>query len=494
MLAWVKQVVVIVLALGAPLMAWSGEPAPFRIAATEFSSASLRFSGDRVGLLAAGHDALVARLDLIMNARDHINLQYYIYQNDRSGRLIARALLQAADSGVKVRILLDAIHGEDDDMMEALNQHPNIEARRFNPFRWRQMRLLESVLAFSRVNRRMHNKQITADGGRAIVGGRNIGDAYFGTGETSYFADLDVLVEGNTVKELEVVFDEYWRHHRSKPVHRFTSSGHKKLDALRRSFVAQQQEDDAAMRPLLQRSNYVEMRERGAALPYQCPVAVMADKPEFKEDEESKSEVADGLSYYLNETEKEILLISAYFVPGKEGMKALRQARERQVNIQVLTNSLASTDVPAVHGGYSYYRKTLLQEGVQLWEMKPEAGPRERQHFSLRSNAQASLHTKAYVFDERYLFIGSFNMDPRSAVLNTEMGLMFDCPVLVRDFMEGVSVLMPEMAWKVGISDKGKLLWRDANQLTHEGKEPQAGFWRRSKVWWLQRLPMEGSL
>lgn len=472
-----------------------GEDAPLREPSAT-AAPDLQFSPNRALLLAAGHDALMARLDIVARARQRIDMQYYLYHNDRAGRLLARAMLQAADRGVKVRILLDDIHGSDDDIAEALNQHPNIDIRRFNPFRWRQLRLLETVLAFSRVNRRMHNKQLTVDGELSIVGGRNIGDEYFGTGEGSTFADLDVLVQGPAVRELVEVFDAYWDNPRSKQRYRRTAAGHAKLDALVARMAEQLRADEALLAPVLARSRYAEAQERGDALPYACPAAVLADRPEQKEVGRAESDVVDGLSRYLRDAGSDLMLVSAYFVPGKGGMKELQAARERQVVVTVLTNSLASTDVMAVHAGYSRYREVLLEAGIQLWEMKPEADLRERRHFSIGGSSQASLHTKAYVFDQRYLFIGSFNLDPRSAVLNTEMGLMFDCPAMVRDFRASMATLLPGMAWQVFLDKGDGLRWVDRAQAREEdlGDEPLAGFWRRAGVWWLKRLPIEGNL
>ncbi len=486
---------VLLMALAAQASGSNPDGSPL-LPAAALATPDLHYTENAAQPLAAGHDALAARLDIIARARHSIDMQYYLYHNDHSGRMLARAVLRAAERGVKVRILLDDIHGSDDDIAEALNQHPLIEIRRFNPFRLRQLRMLETVLAFSRVNRRMHNKQLTVDGRLSIVGGRNIGDEYFGTGDGSTFADLDVLVEGPAVEELVEVFNEYWSNPRSKLLHPRSAGRRDKLDALIEETAGQLQQDDELLRPLLARSAYAQARARGEPLPHLCQTAVLADRPEQKQDGRTESDVVNGLSAYLQSARKDIMLVSAYFVPGKAGMQELLEARQRQVDVLVLTNSLASTDVAVVHAGYSRYRKPLLEGDIQLWEMKPEPDPRERRHFSLGGSSLASLHTKAYVFDRRYLFIGSFNLDPRSAVLNTEMGLMFDCPKMASEFRDGMTRLLPEMAWQVYLDKNAKLRWVDISMAREHvyDNEPMAGFWRRTGVWWLRLLPIEGNL
>lgn len=468
--------------------------------APAWKAPALTFTPNRMVPLLVGNDALVARLDIVEHASRSIDLQYYIYHNDRAGRLLAHALLRAADRGVKVRALIDDIHSDDDQLVDALNAHPNIELRHFNPFRLRKLRMLEVMLSFNRVDRRMHNKQLTVDGRYSIVGGRNIGDEYFGTSEDSDFADIDVLVEGPVVAELEHVFEEYWISPRSKLLSKQAEEKYKpELEALRAQLGKQLREDEAKLFPVLEKSPYVLARLDGLTLATECQTAVLADSPEQKDEDASshdnpQSHVGEGLMGYLTGSDKDALLMSAYFVPGKFGTHELVKLRERGVRVEVLTNSLASTDVGAVHAGYSRYRKTLLAAGAELWEMKPLLDARAS-HFSMGGSSHASLHTKAYVFDERYFFVGSFNLDPRSAVLNTEMGLLFDCPDVARRLRAGVTAALPDTAYRVYL-EKGELRWEEQtdNGPVVYDKEPKTGFWKRSKVWWLKLLPIEGEL
>lgn len=480
-------------ALGGVAMAAEGSDEPGKLV----------FTPNRMLPLILGQDALLARLDMMEHAQKTIDLQYYIYHNDRSGRLLAHAMLRAADRGVRVRALIDAIHGDDDKLVDALNAHPHIEIRHFNPFRMRKLRLLELMLSFNRVDRRMHNKQLTIDGEFSIVGGRNIGDEYFGASEESDFADLDVMVAGPVVPELEAVFEEYWASPRTELLSKDAEKKYgEQLALLREQLDAQLREDEEKLLPLLVDAPYAKARMDGLRPYAECPTAVLADSPEEKDEKQSsrenpKTHVGENLMHYLQEAQSDVLLLSAYFVPGKLGTQEMLVLRSRGVNVSALTNSLASTDVTAVHAGYSRYREALLKAGVELWEMKPVLDAPRVKNLSMAGSSRASLHTKAYVFDRRYLFIGSFNLDPRSAVLNTEMGLLFDCPAVAARLRDGVAAALPDIAWRSYLDAKGDLRWEerrdDADALVYD-KEPDAGFWRRSAVWWLGLLPIEGEL
>lgn len=491
------RMALLLLALTAAVAAGeTAAPEPL-VAGGHETAAALRFSNNKVRLLAAGPDALAARLDIIAQASKSIDLQYYIYHNDRSGRLLTEALLRAADRGVKVRALLDDIHGNSDDFIEALNHHPGIEVRHFNPFRFRNLRLLETILAFGRVDRRMHNKQLTVDGFYSVVGGRNIGDEYFGTSDESAFADLDVLVAGPVVKELVDVFEEYWVSPRSKHLsEKHEDINDKDLLALRAQLVEQLQSDAGPLRSALAASAYVQARKNGDIAPQECQAAVLADRPEQKVDANASTDVGMKLGQYLRDASDDVFLMSAYFVPGKEGTAELTAVMRKNVKLLVLTNSLASTDVTAVHAGYSRYRRELLAAGGDLREMKPLFDKKANPQMASLGSSNASLHTKAYVFDRRYIFVGSFNLDPRSASLNTEMGLLFDCPLLAAPLRQTMEQVLPQMAYRVYLDAEDELRWDDVRggSVSVYAKEPKAGFWRRSAVWWLKLLPIEGEL
>jgi putative cardiolipin synthase len=457
---------------------------------------ALLYSSNRVQPLLAGQDALAARLDIVEHAQNSIDIQYYLYHDDRAGRLLSAALLRAADRGVKVRMLVDDIHGVDGRLMRILDAHPNIEVRCYNPFQMKNWRVLEMLLDFHRVDRRMHNKQLTVDSELSIVGGRNIGDEYFGSSDELAFADLDVLVQGPVVLGLENSFEAYWRSPRSKKIDRHSEAHkQKELAGLRQRLAAMVEQDGPALSRQIDDSAFMQARKDGEVLRQECQAAMLADSPE-KGGAVENSAVARGIAQTLRNAQKDVLLLSAYFVPGEKGSEELEAARQHGVAVKVITNSLASTDVVAVHAGYVPYRKRLLEAGVELWEMKPVLAKKGRHHFSMRPSSRASLHTKAYFFDQRYLFIGSFNMDPRSAALNTEMGLLFDCPELAVPLEQDFMGVLPEIAYRVFLDKNQHLRW---DEKETEGdkvykSEPRAGYWRRNAVWWLKWLPLEREL
>lgn len=466
------------------------------VAAFDGVEAALHYTQNKVQPLFSGEDALAARLNLIEHARQRIDLQYYLYHDDRAGRFLGEALLRAADRGVQVRVLIDDMHGADNRIMQALNQHPRIEVRRYNPFRLRSFHFLESVLAFDRVDRRMHNKQLTVDAERSIVGGRNIGEEYFGVSTEVTFADLDVLVEGPAVNDLEQVFEAYWNSKKSKILDKHAEErNEKKLKELRIRLHEAMAMDGAELNDLVAASAFTTMAAAGGVLQQECPTAVLSDSPDRKSSV-NRSAVARRIAQQLRLSQKDVVILSAYFVPGDKGAEAFTAALDHNVGVEIITNSLASTDVTAVHVGYQRYRELLLQAGARVWEMKPVLEKKSRWHFAFGGSKNASLHTKAYLFDQRYLFIGSFNMDPRSAALNTEMGLLFDCPALAQPLVHGLQELLPDLAYRVYLNADGAIRWEETDDgVVHVfDHEPRAGFWRRSAVWWLQWLPIESEL
>lgn len=452
-----------------------------------------RVSLNRVQPLYTGRDALAARLDLVEHAEQSVDFQYYIFHADNAGKLLADALLRAADRGVKVRGLVDDMHGSDNRLLKALNAHPNIEIRHYNPFYLEQAHFLELLLDLGHVDRRMHNKQLTVDGRYSIVGGRNVGDEYFGGNQDLAFTDLDVLVAGPAVAELERIFADYWTAPYSKQ--RGRSLDPDKVRDLRLKLADWAEDERSPLLADLYRSAYMQAREEGQLLTQACPTSVLADSPGKVASPRPDSEIARQLSRHLQEARGDVLLVASYFVPGENGADILEAVAGRQVNVEVLTNSLASTDVAAVHAGYKRYRSDLLKAGVGLWEMKPQRLPRHWPHFSLGSS-RASLHTKAYFFDRRYLFVGSFNLDPRSRSLNTEMGLLFDCPALAGSMREALGAVLPDLAYRVYLNGDDALRWEDRSPertRIYTG-EPHAGLWRRFLVWCLQWLPIESQL
>lgn len=458
--------------------------------------------------VAAISDAAIAfavRADSARAAERSLDLQYYIWRGDLTGRLLAHEALRAADRGVKVRLLLDDVYAPGRErLLAALDGHPRIQVRLFNGARWRIFgRLglpLELLFGGWHLNRRMHNKAWIADGCLAVVGGRNLGDEYFGMGPRGgiSFRDLDLLIAGPAAAQAAQVFNRYWASPLARRATGLSAAAEAKggLAALRQSLAA------AAALPeaqglLAMLSGPAQERLRlslAAAAP--GAIKVVADPPEkarrglgARKRARAAGGIAAEIADALRLARREVLLLSPYFVPGQAGLALLRDLRGRGVRVSVVTNSLAATDVVAVHGGYAKYRRPLLEAGVELFELKPRF-PAE--HASLIGSRGAALHTKAFVVDGALAFVGSFNLDPRSAALNTEMGAYVRHPAVAAQVAdEHARLAAPALSWQVAW-DGGALGWRDGARMLR--REPMAGRWRRALAWLVQRLPVEEQL
>ena len=462
-------------------------------------------------LLTRSTNALMSRVALADHAQHALDLQYYIFDNDATGRLVAQRLLAAADRGVRVRLLVDDINaGEAIDMFDALDTHPNIEVRLFNPFATKKpflfSRATQFLLDAHRLNRRMHNKSFIMDGNVAIVGGRNIGDAYFDAGDGTSFRDLDLIAIGPVVKQASQAFDEYWNCDAAYPVKAFGGkhADHYELARLRvdlahdaRTFAR----SDYAQATLDELPNGASADRPGKW--FWGPATLVADQPEKIEAGRDQPQLRIGpdIKALTDGAQHELLLISPYFVPGDSGTQYLAALAARGVTVKVLTNSLASNDEPAVYSGYSHYRRALLEGGVQLYELRPAAGAAQPATAGGTSSG-VSLHAKAIVVDRQQVFIGSMNMDARSKLLNTEMGLIVDCPPLaaaVTEFFD--TATLPASAWHVvlkadGSAHGGVMQWQasDAGKLVSYDHDPGATISRRIEVEMLKLLPLESLL
>ncbi|WP_148716993.1 phospholipase D family protein [Chitinolyticbacter meiyuanensis] len=463
--------------------------------ARKLSDAHAELSG--IYPLEHGRDALIARLALAMTAEKTLDLQYYIWHNDVTGRLVTAKVLEAADRGVKVRVLLDDVGSKpDDDTLLALSGHPNIEVRLFNPVSQRWLRTLGMVLEFSRVNRRMHNKSFTADDHVTIVGGRNIGDEYFEANPEIDFSDLDVLAVGPVVAQVETSFDLYWRHQRAIPINDFyprADTGSKLLD-LRKTLAAQQQLDRATGYLQQLEKDALALRLRDASLPFYWGNAqALYDHPD-KLTERPASTLVERLAPVAAQTDRSLDIVSPYFVPGKGGTAWLVQRAAQGTRVRVLTNSLAATDVGMVHAGYAPYRKPLLKGGISLYELKPDpANPRPKGGSGWTGSSRASLHAKSFIFDRRYVFIGSLNLDPRSIELNTEIGILLDSPALADHMADQFDELVADKAYRLTLDD-GNLQWHEPDGDAVHGHDPETSLLRRIGVDLLRLLPIESQL
>ena len=459
-------------------------------------------------LLASGMEAFLMRLALANTAQRTLDLQYYIYREDDTGGYLTQVLLKAADRGVRVRLLVDDLNllRRDDDVT-ALDAHPRIEVRIFNPFATRRdtywARLLSFFADAARLNRRMHNKSFIADNLCAIVGGRNIGDEYFDASRDFGFGDLDVLAAGPIAAEISGSFDLYWNSAFAYPPSTFGARALANLwmERLRRRlgrhFVRMRKSDYATR--VFKTDLATQLSDRQLVLEW-APAELLADPPEkIVEPPAASSGPYDRLQALADQATTEIILVSPYFVPGEAGMAALRRLRERDVKVRVLTNSLASTDVAAVHAGYCRYRSALLEMGVALYELKPivPTGRRRRRRVMFGS-ARASLHAKTFVFDRRRVVVGSMNLDPRSVYLNTELGLGIESAALACEIAESFDELIdPDYSYKVERDARsGQLRWlskEGGSEVVHT-HEPLVSVWRRLVLRILGWLPIESQL
>jgi putative cardiolipin synthase len=459
--------------------------------------------------LGNGLDAFVARLAFARYADRSIDVQYYLFHDDVTGRALTAYLLEAADRGVRVRVLLDDMdmNGRDTGLA-SLDLHPNIELRLFNPFPSRQLRYVNFLTHFGTVTRRMHNKAFIVDNQAAVVGGRNIGDEYFEASDGTNFGDMDLLAIGPIVRDVSDAFDRYWNSDLAYPITTLGAAGDPSLLERARPVLREETAAlaDTAYGERLRESDLADALAKGQAELHWSEAELLVDLPEkVQTDPDDRStHLGPELDALLRSTQEQLIAISPYFVPGKQGARQLRELAERGVEVIVITNSLASTDVPAVHAGYVRYRRELLKAGVRLYEMRPSMA-RDEDDDRRFGSSQSSLHAKTFAIDGRLVLVGSMNMDPRSDVLNTEMGIVIESPELAAQLQGWMRTDLPRQAWRVTLAglertprDAGGVMqWiaRDAGTEVVEGRrEPRASLARRLVVSLLRWLPIERQL
>lgn len=452
-------------------------------------------------LVVEGPEAFAVRAQSARLAERSLDVQTYIWHADLTGMFFANELIRAADRGVRVRLLIDDLDARAKNAgFAALAAHPNIDVRLFNPFASRAGALgflSEGIRSFGRINRRMHNKSWIADNRIAVVGGRNVGDEYFGASDQVNFVDLDFAMVGPIVRDVSATFDAYWNSPSAYPMEtldpdavddamlqklRSVLDSHSK-EAEQSRYAADLREDDAIKR-LVNGDWSMEWSET---------YRFIADDPlkvTMKEKDDQRSRVGDELAPLASSAKKDLMIISPYFVPGDSGSRLLTDKAREGRRVRVLTNSLAANDVAAVHGGYSRYRKRLLENGVELWEIKPLQP--DGADASLLGSSGASLHTKALSVDGRTVFVGSYNLDPRSTWLNCEQGVLVDSPALAAQ----LETIFAEQtvgahAWRVGL-DGDALRWTDGSETFDS--DPQASIGRRFQAWLIRVLHIEAQL
>lgn len=442
--------------------------------------------------LADGRDAFAARAVLAQAADRSLDVQYYIWRNDTTGRLMFDALRAAAERGVRVRLLLDDNNTAGlDASLAALDAHPMIEVRLFNPNGIRAVRAVGMAADFMRLNRRMHNKSFTADNQVTIIGGRNVGDEYFGAAGEISFADLDVIAAGPVVRAVSDDFDLYWNSPSAYPL----------------VLLAPDAAAAPALKPDAEAQAYIEAIKRSAFLEQLVEGSLPLEwaRARFVSDDPAKvmgtaapeANIAFKLRDILGEPQRSLDLVSPYFVPGKEGTAAFVDLAKKGTRTRILTNSLEATDVAAVHAGYAKWRKPLLESGVTLYELRREATDEptrdKRGSGSGIGSSDASLHAKTFGVDGKRVFVGSFNFDQRSIHLNTEMGMVIDSPALARRLTETLDRTLPTRAYEVKLDDRGSVIWleRRGDQVIRHEKEPGTSWFKRAAVKALSWLPID---
>jgi len=459
-----------------------------------------RDAAGQSGVLALvdGLEAFAVRMALAGAAERSIDIQTYIWSNDSTGNLMFEQMRRVADRGVRVRLLLDDnTTGGLDATLALLAAHPGIEVRLFNPFANRPMRLVDWLSDFDRVNRRMHNKTFIVDNQAAIVGGRNIGNAYFSAEQDLSFEDADLLAVGDAVPQISASFDRFWNSPLAFPVAAVLPAAVQPDPA---GFDAEiqrilQSPEAAAYRDALARSDMLKgLATREVPLEW-TTVQLMVDEPEtvLRAPEVTEGHMFPALQAVLGAAQSSLDIVSAYFVPGEAGAAALSALARRGVRVRVLTNSLAATDVAAAHVGYARHREALLRAGVRLFELKPAYSAAPPRRLPRVSGSQASLHAKTFGMDGRQVFVGSFNLDPRSATLNTEVGLLVHSPAFAKQLSAVLDQVAPDFAYEVRLSETGALQWMAGpdEALT---VEPQANTLRRLLVRILSRLSIDWML
>ena len=453
-------------------------------------------------------EAFAARWVLAGSAERSLDVQYYIWRADISGSLMAHALREAAGRGVRVRVLLDDANtsGLDLDIM-AIAAHPNIEVRLFNPFGNRTWHPGDYVGDFARVNRRMHNKSFTADNQVTVVGGRNIGDEYLGAQSRLAFLDLDVMAIGPVVNEVSATFDAYWNSAYAYPAASLLPAPSAlALAEIEDKWARRRAQPEAAEYLKAVRRLALPQQMRAATLPLAWgPARVLSDDPAKVQQRLDRGELSiqRHLRAAFGMPQRELLLVSPYFVPGDGAAGMLAELAAAGIRVRVLTNSLAATDVSATYAGYLPYRDMLLRAGVHLYELKPSAkAPATAEEIQDRrrnlpgssgGSSTASLHAKTFVVDRRRVFVGSYNLDPRSARLNTEMGVLMDSPELASHLADAFGAAIAREAYELRVDADGKVTWveRTADGEVRYTSPPGAGALRG---WWidlLRLLPIE---
>lgn len=484
----------------------------------QFDNAGRKHGGNSgFRIIPVGTDGLLMRMQMINAAERTLDLQYFIFRGDETGRLLTDAVLRAADRGVRVRVLIDdGLTEAGDDQITALEAHSSVEIRMFNPFAYRGNTMLFRTIEFmfnaSRLDYRMHNKLLVVDNAIALIGGRNIGDQYFQLDPESQFADDDVFAAGPITRQLSATFDEYWNSSLSIPVEALTGEKLSRTALNERRAVLNEQSQQLKVGGI----DYVKRVATGE--PFDGIISgrlpLIWAHAQLVYDSPDKRKVENGVLMgrlmqraVVNAAiavRSELLVVTPYLVPGNEGLQLFKDLRQRNVRVRVLTNSLESAAVLLAQSGYMHYRIPLLENGVELYEIRSLLGNvrGSGQTAAISRYGNYSLHAKLFVFDRQRLFIGSMNFDQRSMHINTEIGLIIDSPALAQQVAARFEAMVqPVNSYMLALrpDDAGRspsLVWhtQENAKAVEYGTEPARSNWQRIKANILSLLPLDKEL
>lgn len=446
-------------------------------------------------------NALGTRLLITKRAERSIDAQYYQIKPDPIGYLFIGSLLQAADRGVRVRLLIDDFltHGHDAGIA-AFDSHPNIEVRVFNPFAGRKIRLIDALTDFRRINRRMHNKSFTVDNQITVVGGRNIASEYFGARSDVNFGDLDVIAVGPIVQDVSSMFDEFWNHKLALPVAAYARASrdqNKEFTKLRERIKVNTETIKTSPYKDAVRKDFYKFIAADSRHFIWAPSKLTYDSPDkaLKTNSEVSQEIITTLKRAIDSAKRELVVLTPYFVPRQRGVELFKGVRNNDINVTVVTNSLASTNHPIVHSGYAPSRKPLLELGLKIYEVKRDVTVPGASHIDAE-DSEFTLHSKAFIVDRKKIFIGSFNWDPRSVNINTEMGVIIDSNDLANQLINFIDRKLNRTTYEVVLNSNKKIRWIDnsSDEPTVLNKEPNTSWWKRFKNRLMSLLPIKSQL
>ena len=429
-------------------------------------------------LLDNNAESLHQRLMLIDEASYSLDIQYYLWYGDDSGVLVFKRVMDAARRGVRVRVITDDILlASEDETIAVIDAYPNVEVRLFNP--WRQYssrQKVKSAQTVERFNYRMHNKLIVADNHIAILGGRNLGDEYFGLNSTFNFLDIDVLGVGPVARESSELFDHFWNNPAVVSASAFGyDQPEESPEEIASADLERLKKSERLQHVPIERQNWDETLKSFVQRLHPGTSKVVYDT---LEEDAISQKMATIIPEFSETAKNELLVVNAYVIPNEDMLKGARDLIQKGVKIKILTNSLASQDVPAVNSHYGPWRKAILDAGVELYELRPDAAIKTQTDTPPIVSGFIGLHSKASVVDRTSVYIGSFNLDPRARDYNTEMGVLIDSPDIAEELAQLAEELMqPQNSWQVKLNDEGKLIWQSGEDI--RTRQPAQSFWQR---------------